>query len=544
MLASIQSLSTFLKEMTPVRKKELVICSLAILLIGFLTYGYSFFSFTYNNDGILRVSEIDISFESGLVKGRWMYAFFSNLYFSSFRLPLFHGILVVLLLLLCTLLLWYIFEIKGRAERILTGGIFMTLPLFIHYIYFTGDAEVYGSGMVLIFFSLLSFTRHTLSAYIVSVILIVLALGCYPALFSVATVLYMFYVIHAFTKNPQIRQNMVLFLKSMGICALGLLLYFLATKGMIAFLGLKLMSYKNADELSIPVLLTKLPHKLMWTFLLHGLYVLMASIWYKIFFVLGLFGMFRIMSGKTNFAFGRSLYAVFLICAMLIGALSIYLVTFETWPYPGFQFGIIILATLLVLYTVRLFGDRLKPIAYIMGALFILLNIRTDNAIALKYTLKLDAGQRLASHIMHDILSHEGYVKGKTKIAFVGALVNNSNYDLSDPFPKAKVHNDLQLAPVGFAGFGVETKIANQLTLQGVNVDFFKRSQLEEYKNYAVQNSIPDYPKSGSILQLGDVLILNLGLSTATIPKEEKFWHVYENSKFLKYLTAKMVAKE
>lgn len=538
-------LSTILRELTGSSKKDFIICSLAILLIGLMTYGYTFFSFTYNNDGIFRISEVDVTFQSGLVKGRWMYALLSNLFFTSFRLPLFHGMLVVLLLSLCTILLWYIFEIRAVAERILVGGVFMSMPLFIHYIYFSGDAEVYGSGMLLILISLLFFSRQTIIGYGIATMLIVMALGCYPALFSFATVLYAFYVVHAFTKTPEIRPNMLLFAQAMGVCLTGLLCYYLFTKGMLAIMGLKMLEYRNAHQLTIPLLISQFPFKLIWVFLLHGLYVLTSSIWYQAFFVLGLVGMFRMMIGKGNFTAARSLYVMFLILSVLVTSLSIYLVTLDTWPYSGFQFGIIILASLLVLYGVRLPANRLKPIGYVLACLFILSNMRIDNAIALKYELKRDGGQRIVSHLIHDVIGSEGYVKGKTKIAFVGSLRNNSNYGLRDLYPETKVHNDLKISPVGFDGSQVSKKIANQFMLQGIEIDYFKENKMKAYQQYAVDNAMPDYPEHGSIVLLGDVLILNLGTSAVPQqPAQPAYWSLYKDSRILQYFMSKIQMNE
>jgi hypothetical protein len=219
------------------------------------------------------------------------------------------------------------------------------------------------------------------------------------------------------------------------------------------------------------------------------------------------------MSEKTNFARGALFYTGILTLITLIGAQSSYLITYEKWPYLGFQFGFIILPALLFTFASRVRSRSLRFLVYFTSLGCIASNVLINNEISLKHALRLEAGQNLTNTIFHDVISSDAYVGGKTKVAFVGSIRFNSNYQLTDPMPDVVSLNGIGESPVVYTLHGMPTLIKSQLLLHGMVIRIVEEDILAEYEAYALAQALPEYPKQGSIVMLDEVLIINLGLN-------------------------------
>jgi len=188
------------------RKDKIAFFSVAF--ISFLSFGQFAVDIAYNNDGIGRFFGYGGSaffnlqlYLGGFTKGRWAYPFFVNIYNGTVSLPFLVTVITIFLFVVTSVVVWRLFEIERLSQRIITGGLISSSPIFVHYFFYTGDAEVYASGILLISLGVYLFAQKKKSKNIIGILLCIIALACYPAIFAYCMGLVWLYSIHLFYKE-------------------------------------------------------------------------------------------------------------------------------------------------------------------------------------------------------------------------------------------------------------------------------------------------------------------------------------------------------
>jgi hypothetical protein len=280
---------------------------------------------------------------------------------------------------------------------------------------------------------------------------------------------------------------------------------------LLSVFDFRLLDYKNSNDITAGALFLRFPGQVLHVLFLVIRFLGNSSIWYQLVFAGGFIGMLMMIWQHHRHTVVGVISGFFLAICVLISSLAAYLITFETYLYPGFTFGMMILSALLVTYPLVTFPPLLRRLYIILSLTCILVHLREVNAISLKNTLSMYSGQQIINQIGHDLLRHPAFDKEKTQVAFVGDLSENNNYDLVDPLIKIKAINGVGNAPVGFAFRSMSEHIGNQLLLQGIRLRLVPPDSTDIYLNVAMEDQMPEYPEEGSLAEHGNVLIVNLG---------------------------------
>ena len=518
--------------------------SIFLLIIALINYSYSLHHFIYNNDSLGRIIKNSKSFKEGISTGRWAYPFFYNIFNDNIKLPIITGVISIMILITTSIFFWKIFDVKDKIIRIIIGAIIITTPNFIHYLYYEGDAEVYSVGIFLITLSIYFYkVLPKFLNVIIPILLITIALACYPALFSFATSLYFFYLVYLYIKEKEQNINtfLRLFISFTFVCISGLALYFLTTKFFQFIFNVEMTNYKGASQLNIISIIEKLPYKIIWIYFIAVRHFLVSTLLTKIIFLIN----------YITLSYFLTLYRKYNIKTMLVGSLilllsipfifSIYLITYEVWPYAGFEFGLIPFYCLPFAFLIKSF--KWKKLLTIVYGFFIFSQLQESNKIALEYQLNIEASKLMINNLILEIQKTPEYNKN-SKIIFLGSIDKNSNYKFSDIIPNSPMFNGLD-KPVGFGGSNIPLKIKNQASLMGIQLNIINTP-----KDSINTLFTSDFPKEGSILSLNDTILVNLGGEikkeknpSNKIKKEEKTEALQDN-KYVQFILSKLEYNE
>ena len=507
------SLENILTEKLSKISKNDIIAYLGVLFFSFLSFGQFAFDFAYNNDGIGRLISKDgvtlfklKTYIAGFQKGRWAYPFFENLYNSITSLPFPITVISIFLFLLISIIIWKIFKITNVYQQIITGGLISSSPIFTHYFFYSGDAEVYATGMLLISISVLLFTSSKKINNGLGILLSVIGLACYPALFAYSTSLICLYALQLFFKKESLKDFFLETFKLLFLSFLSLIVYFVITKVTVALLGLKMVSYKNAESISPIELLKNLPEKLILTYYLFIDFFKRADFWVKSYFLIStLLLIFSVY--KRNIKHIPVFITALIACIPL--TFVMYLITFEHKAYQGFQFGFILIIALLHAPLINSNNKWIKNILFIIPVIILFTNIKTTNQIMVKYRLNCESSRLLSYSIINDIQKNPEFINTK-RIAVIGHIIDNDNFKTSKYVPKTTVLNGMNY-PAAFAGSNVWVKFRNQTYLQGFDFTYAETEETNEIETLFKDKNIPEYPKVGSIFSYKDLIVVNLG---------------------------------
>ena len=490
-----------------------LLSNLLVFVCALLTYAAAFFSNVYNNDGLGRILRVDSSYLEGISKGRWAYPFFYNIFNKSINLPLINALISIIILLLTINFIWKIFSISNIFVRVIVGCIFISTPIFVHFLFYTGDSEVYASGILLIVISVyqLFHSKRGLINYLFVIALQIIALACYPALVSITFTLIVSFIIFHFFNNSDIKSSSLLLFEGILVATTSLLLYFLISKTLLFLFNIELTSYKNANQINVRDLIIKLPYKIIWTLLLFVKYIIAGSTLLKIITAIQLFFISSMAFQTFRHSFKKLFFIFTLNFILIISTHFVYLITFEKWSYLGFQWGMIIFTSLLIVHPLTRSKKILNSIIVLISFLFIFDNIQINNEIIQKHKLKVQSSKMLIYDLVKSVQKIDGFEMNKTKIAFIGDITNNNNYTFSTILPNVIVLNGIDTHPIGFNGYNPSNKIYNQSFLLGFDIKIANEEEIEKAQDFALKNKLPNYPKKGSIFLKDSIVIVNLG---------------------------------
>lgn len=481
---------------------------------SFLSFGQFAVSIAYNNDGIGRffmpigwksLFNIDIYLE-GLSKGRWAYPFFVNLYNGATGLPFFVTFISIFLFVITSAVIWKLFDVKLFLQRIIIGALISSSPIFVHYFFYTGDAEVYATGILFISVAAYLFTFKGNFKKIIGVLLSVIALACYPAIFGYSMGLVSLYSINLFFKEEAVKSFFYKSSKIFFLFLISLILYYVVTKFLINLFEIKMTSYKGADSISPIKLIKNFPDQLNLTYLLFAKFWQESHIIIKGYLVvISLLLIVVILIKKI-----KKLPLLFLLLVTSIPLIFVmHLITFETGAYEGFQFGLIPALALLHIPLIKIEKTWIKNVILILPFLLIFINMKTTNQIIMKYRLNCENSRFLTFNIANDIQKHSTFHVNK-RIAIIGNIMENDNYSFSQYINRTVVLNGMQY-PVAVTGTNDLKKISNQIKLQGFKFEYVDKKELTDLNNFFIKKDLPEYPKEGSVFNYNNIIIVNLG---------------------------------
>lgn len=225
---------------------------LSVFLFGWLAHGVALLNKFSMVDDPQFLFSVGVTFRSG----RWFLGILGSLVrflFGSpnFSLPLFSGLVCLLLLGLCACVLIDLLELKGRADWILVSGMMVVLPVIAGFYCYLFTAPYYLAGLLLALLGCTLLCRHRkVWAYIGGVVLLALSSGIYQAFIpSVLCVFLMFFIRQTGKSESWSMRHLlleILWYVSACLCFLGL--YAALNKLCLQVLGLSMTGYNGLSD--------------------------------------------------------------------------------------------------------------------------------------------------------------------------------------------------------------------------------------------------------------------------------------------------------
>ncbi|MDD6305796.1 MAG: glucosyltransferase domain-containing protein [Clostridiales bacterium] len=224
------------------------------VVIGLMTHLYEFTNKLYNYDELMNTPN---GYGTGAESGRWFLRILGDIFgaqFGNYSLPFVNGMLSVFLLAVSAALIANMFQMHSKLLAVALGGFFISFPAVTSTFLFMYTAVFYS---VAVFFSVLAawlvirFPKNIV-LNVLSIVLIACSLGIYQAYFSNTACLFVMSIIFicAFSKEEKTwKEVFFLALRYVLILAVGMVLYFILHKFLVAHWGLEVNSYQGLDSM-------------------------------------------------------------------------------------------------------------------------------------------------------------------------------------------------------------------------------------------------------------------------------------------------------
>lgn len=223
------------------------------IVIGLMTHLYQFTNKLYNYDELANTPN---GYGVGAESGRWFLKILGDKFaiqFGNYSLPWLNGMIAILLLACSAALIADMFHMKSCFFAAAMGGFLVSFPAVISTFFFMYTVVFYS---IAIFFSVLAayfvirFPKNLL-LHAAAVLLIACSVGIYQAYFANTACLLLIGLLLscAFDDNKNWKELLFIALRYLAVLILGLLLYFILNKLLLAQWGIALNSYQGIDSM-------------------------------------------------------------------------------------------------------------------------------------------------------------------------------------------------------------------------------------------------------------------------------------------------------
>ena len=225
---------------------------LAALFAGFAAYGFLMTNVLNNQDNIANTPG---GYGAGTASGRWfleLLAEFMRDVWGTNTLPLFNGLLSIILVALSACLAVSVLEIRGRPFMILTGLLFVTFPSFAMTMLFMFTVGYYAFSLLLTLVGVYAAKNmRGVWGVLAGAVCVTLSLGIYQAYLPVAAALFLLILIRrGFSEKTLSAIQFVLEgLRFLAVLILGLALYMAVLRLLLQTGGEALNSYQSIDQM-------------------------------------------------------------------------------------------------------------------------------------------------------------------------------------------------------------------------------------------------------------------------------------------------------
>ena len=234
---------------------------LSVVIFGFFSHGFALFNKFSVFDDVYCMYSLGATINSG----RWfLYIIgkFENYFYgsSSFSMPLFNGMLSILLIACSVCAIVNLFEIKNRWFCIGIGGLMVTFPVITSLMGYMFTAPAYSLAII---FSVVA--GYIICKYrkwyslVIGTLLLACSLGIYQAYISVySSIVFIYLIKQSFVSKKTGKSSWIEYIKSAIFFVvpfvLGLVLYAVVTKLFLIRYNFELNSYaglNNMGQLSL-----------------------------------------------------------------------------------------------------------------------------------------------------------------------------------------------------------------------------------------------------------------------------------------------------
>lgn len=270
---------------------------LITFLAGILVHGYALVNKITNHDDMPNL----IGCGDGLAFGRWMWKVWADL--QIMNTPFLYGIFNIVLMTLCAVILVRLYSIKKIWVGALIGCIWISFPANISLFFYNQLIPIYSIGIFLSVLAIYVYiSQNSVKKYVISIVCIMVSMGCYQAYLSVTVVGIVLYLLLKFYRTKMHWKAIMQDCSSaLFTLVAGIISYFAITKVICNYYNVVLSEYQDMDNIG-GNFLQKLPD--------------MVSLAYSTFFTFH--------SGIQNTFFAKVQDIVLPVTFFIFGAILIY----------------------------------------------------------------------------------------------------------------------------------------------------------------------------------------------------------------------------
>ena len=222
---------------------------LVSLLTGFFVHLFGLITVLHNHDDIWNQP---MGYGAGITSGRWMLSILgivSQKLGFGYNLPTVNGIIFLIFIAISAGIVISVLQIRSRVSAALVGAIFAVFPSITSVMFYKFTTVYYGIAIVL---SVLAvwFLQKQKYGLPVSVLCIACSLGIYQAYIPI-TITLMVLVLLKQALSGQTDYHKLIFrgFYYCGSLIMGVLLYFIILKGLIAIFHIELTDYQGINSM-------------------------------------------------------------------------------------------------------------------------------------------------------------------------------------------------------------------------------------------------------------------------------------------------------
>lgn len=233
-----------------IKSKNAIYCFVSSLFFGMLSYLYLFVNNLNNWDNIFTTPS---GYGAGTRSGRWFLSIlgdFIDKTWGNYNIPLFNGILSIIILGIISCIIIKTFEIKNKWLCALIGGITVVFPPIASTMFYSYTIAYYCLAILFVALGIFMVKEFKTLGFILGSLLFSFSLGIYQAYYPLCAAIFILLLIKMCIDSKYEWKEIILIgFKFLFSLALGYILYKLFLKGCLYIYNIELSSYQGIDQM-------------------------------------------------------------------------------------------------------------------------------------------------------------------------------------------------------------------------------------------------------------------------------------------------------
>ncbi|WP_313048575.1 glucosyltransferase domain-containing protein [Atlantibacter subterraneus] len=475
--------------------KITIIAFLVALVSSLIVYGFEITHFTLSID-----EEFKNNIRHTIIRGRWGDAFLKKFILPEPFTPFFTTLFSLCILSITSTITTFSLRLSF-PEAVIFSLIYISLPQFAYQLQFSSQADTFSISILACTLGIyyIIHSKNTLKKYILASSLICFATSIYQTAVFYAFTLYISHIAIFSIKEKKLNANMRDMIISIAILCASVLQYFFISYIIRKIYGVAEDSYFAEmigwNKANVIVTLTNLYYFIINYFINNGPYGLNI---YGLSVILVLTIIFKTM--KQNISLAAVYFCVFTILILSPFLLNILIgagMPARTMISLPLAFAVVFTAL------VKVSQHRMK--LYIAAFTILLMGANSSSQLFYTDYIAYKRDYRIASEIIMDLNHQYNYSLAQPINVYFYGAVDLTPIDLhknSDMFGSSFLNWDN----------GNSARISAFINATAIaNISFVTYSQVSQYQSSI--DKAPNWPQKGSIIRVGDFIVVKLGNS-------------------------------
>lgn len=475
---------------------------LSALIAGLAAHGYAFGNKLLNHD------EIESLFGKGatVTSGRWGLELVKVL-FPDWSMPWIYGLISLTLIALAACLMLKILDIRTPAMRILLPALVVSFPSLTGNFCFMFTSSAYAWSFFLAVLAVYLFRDGEIKRGLISVPLLMLALGIYQAYISVAACMFLLLMLRDALDGEKSAAEIIRFgVKALAMMLLAVAIYYGVTQLVFRITGSEFNDYVTENvngAVSLPRRVRMAYDAFLYIFTFRNFYLISSEFSRYLHIALGILTVlacaYIAMRGRKPL---HALFAAFLLALLPLSICCMFLIMSQESIHTLVMYSFVSVYLLMGLAAERVSRASAPALLALPLAVIMMANVYFANMCYLKLTLQYENARAFYTVLAARVESEPGFDENCT-LALVGKQDN-----LLHSFPEL----DTELF------MGVNRDLVNIYSREnliryylGFDLPFADAETAENLENDPRVAAMAEYPYDGSIQRIDDMLVVKLG---------------------------------